>query len=250
MQDLQEIQAHINLHFADSSLLERALMHRSYLNENPNTVSEDNERLEFLGDAVLDFVVGAYLYQRFPELREGELTMLRAALVRTKTLASFAKATGIGEMLRLGIGEAESGGRNRPAILCAAFEAIVGAIYLDQGLEKVTSWVEPFITPALERIIASSAHKDAKSEFQIWAQAEFNETPRYEVISAEGPDHQKVFTVTVLVAGKSWGIGRGNSKQAAAQQAASQALEKAETLDLAPALERQPTTEANEWPDS
>ena len=147
--------------------------------------------------------------------------------VPTRTLAGFASQLDIGEYLRLGRGEEESGGRNRQPNLCAAFEALVGAIYLDQGLKVVTAWVQEQIGPALEEIIAASAHKDAKSEFQIWAQAQFNITPRYHVLSAEGPDHNKVFTVSVLLGDETWGIGRGPSKQAAAQLAAAVALEQA-----------------------
>lgn len=231
MDILQETEARLGLEFNDNSLLERALTHRSYINENPDQDLEDNERLEFLGDAVLDFVVGAYLYHRFPEMNEGELTVLRAALVRTRTLARFAKELGIGTSLRLGYGEAESGGRERLPILCAAFEAVVGAIFLDQGLAVLEPWVHELITPALEQIMSVSAHKDAKSEFQIWAQARFNTTPNYQVLASEGPDHDKTFTVAVEVDGDIWGVGKGRSKQAAAQVAASVALERAESME-------------------
>jgi ribonuclease-3 len=230
MSSLRAIENRLGVEFDDSSLLSRAITHRSFLNENPDEVLEDNERLEFLGDAVLDFVVGSYLYHRFPELDEGDLTMLRAALVRTGTLAGFAEELRIGEVLRLGYGEAESGGRNRPANLCAAFEAIVGAIYLDQGLDNVRQWVEPLIAPALDEIIAASTHKDAKSEFQIWSQARYNVTPRYRVLDSEGPDHNKTFTVAVMLGSETWGTGRGHSKQAAAQVAADMALKKTGTL--------------------
>jgi ribonuclease-3 len=230
MSSLRAIENRLGVEFDDSSLLSRAITHRSFLNENPDEVLEDNERLEFLGDAVLDFVVGSYLYHRFPELDEGNLTMLRAALVRTGTLAGFAEELRIGEVLRLGYGEAESGGRNRPANLCAAFEAIVGAIYLDQGLDNVRQWVEPLIAPALDQIIAASTHKDAKSEFQIWSQARYNVTPRYRVLDSEGPDHNKTFTVAVMLGSETWGTGRGHSKQAAAQVAADMALKKTGAL--------------------
>ncbi len=226
MSGLRALENRLGVEFDDYSLLSRAITHRSFLNENPDEALEDNERLEFLGDAVLDFVVGSYLYHRFPEMDEGDLTMLRAALVRTRTLAGFAEQLEIGEVLRLGYGEAESGGRNRPANLCAAFEAIVGAIYLDQGLDNVRLWVEPMIAPALEEIIADSTHKDAKSEFQIWSQARYNVTPRYRVLGSEGPDHNKTFIVAVILGAETWGIGRGRSKQAAAQVAADMALKK------------------------
>ncbi|UCG23909.1 MAG: ribonuclease III [Chloroflexota bacterium] len=233
MDDLRSAESNLGISFNDYSFLLRALTHRSYLNENPGEALEDNERLEFLGDAVLDFVVAAYLYHRFPEMDEGELTMLRAALVRTRTLAGIAKQLDIDRSLRLGFGEAESGGRDRLPTLCAAFEAVVGAIYLDQGLEVAESWIHGLIGPHLQQIIAESAHKDAKSEFQIWAQSRYNATPRYQVIDDEGPDHDKTFTVAVLVEEEMWGVGQGGSKQEAAQVAAGVALERADLVDAA-----------------
>lgn len=227
MDDLLALEERLSVQFADYGLLRRALTHRSYLNENPDANLKDNERLEFLGDAVLDFVVGSYLYQRFLNMDEGGLTALRAALVRTKTLADFARQLGIGDCLWLGYGEEESGGRERAPTLCAAFEAVVGAIYLDQGLDAVQPLVERLAEPALKRIMDESLHKDAKSEFQMWAQAAFNITPHYEVISEEGPDHEKTFTVQALLGREVWGVGQGHSKQTAAQAAANVALAKA-----------------------
>lgn len=231
MNDLADLEASLGITFKDRSLLTRALTHRSFLNENPYLALEDNERLEFLGDAVLDFIVGAYLYHHYPEVDEGELTSLRAALVRAKSLAQFAREVGIGRFLRLGYGEAENGGRERVPILCAAFEAVVGAMYLDQGLAMVEPLVEALISPALQEIMASSSHKDAKSEFQVWAQAKFNITPRYEVIHTTGPDHAKVFTIQVKLQDKVWGEGAGRSKQRAAQVAAAQAMQRAQAED-------------------
>lgn len=230
MEDLLALEERLGVEFTDYGLLRRALTHRSYLNENPSADLKDNERLEFLGDAVLDFVVGAYLYQRFPDMDEGGLTALRAALVRTRTLAEFARQLGIGDCLWLGLGEEESGGRERVPTLCAAFEAVVGAIYMDQGLDAVQPLVERLAAPALERIMDKSLHKDAKSEFQIWAQATFNITPHYKVISEKGPDHDKTFTVQAFVGRDVWGAGTGQSKQAAAQAAANVALVRAAAL--------------------
>jgi ribonuclease-3 len=224
MDDLRALEKKLNLEVSDYSLLERALTHRSFLNENPGSALEDNERLEFLGDAVVDFVVGAYLYNRFPEMDEGELTALRAALVRTETLADFACQLDIGRYLNLGFGEEENGGRERSTILCAAFEAVVGAIYLDQGLEQAQIFVEQLSGPALVKIREESLHKDAKSEFQVWAQAQYNITPHYEVVTSTGPDHAKIFTVQVLIGDAAWGEGNGPSKQSAAQAAAGEAL--------------------------
>jgi ribonuclease-3 len=232
LDDLSAFEERIQIDFLDRSLLLQALTHRSYVNENTTVSLQDNERLEFLGDAVLDFVVGAYLFNRYPETSEGELTMLRAALVRTSTLASFGTQIGIGECIRLGRGEEDSGGRQRQPTICAAFEAVVGAIFLDQGLEIVEPWVQRQIAPALDGIIAASSHKDDKSEFQIWAQAQFNITPRYQVLSSEGPDHDKTFTVAVLIGEKTWGIGRGPSKQTAAQEAAGLAMDQVAEADL------------------
>lgn len=231
MDDLLALEKKLGIEFNDYSLLSRSLTHRSFLNENPHQALEDNERLEFLGDAVLDFVVGAYLYHRFPEMDEGELTSLRAALVRAKTLAAFANQLEIGRYLRLGYGEAENGGRKRIPLLCATFEAVIGAIYLDQGLEKVKPLVEKLVAPALEEIMADSLHKDAKSEFQVWAQARFNITPRYVVVDSTGPDHAKNFTIEAMVGDKSWGQGNGRSKQHAAQSAATVALQNAQEFD-------------------
>ena len=219
-----KVQERLGLAFNDLSLLQRALTHRSYINEHPEHLLEDNERLEFLGDAVLDFVAGAWLYDRFPEMDEGRLTRLRAGLVRTETLAGFARRFGLGDALLLGRGEDESGGRDRQRNLCGAFEALIGALYLDQGMDVVRSFVEPLFNPALEDILRRAADKDAKSLFQEWSQATLGETPVYRTVASRGPDHAKVFTVEVLVGSTICGTGEGGSKASAAQEAARQAL--------------------------
>ncbi|MEP7356271.1 MAG: ribonuclease III [Anaerolineales bacterium] len=211
--------------FKDPSLLVRALTHRSYLNEHSGS-GEDNERLEFLGDAVLDFLSGAFLYNRYPELPEGRLTRMRSALVRTEPLADLARTLDLGAQLRLGKGEHDSGGRERPSLLCAAFEAMVGAYFLDSGLEAVRAFVEPLFKRASEEIIFSEMEVDAKSEFQEWAQAEHRQTPRYQQVSATGPDHSREYTVEVFVDGESFGTGSGPNKAAATQKAAEAALKK------------------------
>lgn len=226
--ELRELEERLQIDITDYGLLQRALTHRSYLNESQEEGLADNERLEFLGDAVLDFVVGAYLYERFPEMDEGELTALRAALVRTRTLASFARQLELGRSLRLGYGEAGSGGRERIPTLCAAFEAVVGAVYLDQGLDAVTELMARLMEPALQEILEKSLHKDAKSEFQVWAQGERNITPNYRVVAQKGPDHAKTFTVEVRLEEEVWGQGQGRSKQAAAQAAATDAMARVE----------------------
>lgn len=232
MDELLELSERLGVDFRDYSLLSRALTHRSYLNENPSSVLEDNERLEFLGDAVIDFIVAAYLYHHYPEMDEGELTSLRAALVRAETLARFARDIDLGTYLRLGYGEEENGGRDRTPLLCASFEAVIGAVFLDRGIETARVLVEELIRPALELIRAGALHKDPKSEFQVWAQARFNITPHYQMIASEGPDHAKTFTVQVVIGEDVWGEGHGRSKQVAAQAAAAEAMLKTESLPV------------------
>lgn len=226
---LDAFQERADLHFKDPSLLRRALTHRSYLNEHPEEL-EDNERLEFLGDAVLDFVTGAFLYNRYPEMSEGELTRLRAALVRTEQLAEFAARLGIGEMIRLGKGEEEAGGRERAALLCANFEAVVGALYLDGGLPAVRAFVEPMLASAAGQILETQTDIDPKSLLQEWAQAALGHTPYYRTIAEAGPDHAKEFTVEVRIGSQVYGVGRGRSKQSAAQSAAEEALRRTEGI--------------------
>lgn len=226
MSTLTELQEVIGFPFDDDSLLREALVHRSYLNENPSFPSADNQRLEFLGDALLDFVAGDYLYRRYPKMREGKLTSLRAALVKEETLARFAQALGLGRYLYLGRGEEESGGRERPSLLADAFEALVGALYLDGGLKPAESFILRFLEPETEQIVAQGELRDYKSLFQEEAQRRFQSTPLYRTIDERGPDHNKVFTVEVLIEEKLCGRGEGTTKQAAEQEAARQALEK------------------------
>jgi ribonuclease-3 len=232
MPDLNAIQHQLGVTFSDLSLLQRALTHRSYLNEHPEHALEDNERLEFLGDAVLDFIAGAWLYHRFPEMDEGRLTRLRAGLVRTETLAKFARKFSLGNALLLGRGEDESGGRVRGKNLCGAFEALVGALYLDQGMKTAQTFVEPLFGPALEDMLIGTGDKDAKSLLQEWSQATLGETPVYRTVASHGPDHAKEFTVAVVIGPTEVGRGVGHSKQAAAQAAASQALTSIEAGDI------------------
>jgi ribonuclease-3 len=212
------------LSFTDPSLLRRALTHRSYLNENPEAV-EDNERLEFLGDAALDFITAGWLYNRYPEMDEGALTRLRSALVRTEQLAEFAGAIGLGEALMLGRGEVATGGRTRPAILCAAFEALIGAMYIDAGIDHVVEFMKRRLSEAAKRIIEGEKLIDARSVLQMWAQSELGVTPKYETIDSFGPDHEREFVVEVRVGNKIMARGQGRSKQDAAQRAAASALD-------------------------
>ncbi len=215
----------LGIPFENKSLLVRSLTHRSYLNEAPY-IHADNERLEFLGDAVLDLVVAEILYQRFPEQREGPLTAMRASLVRRETLAEFARRIDLGEQIFLGKGEEDSGGRDRDAILHAVFEALVGAIFLDSDLDTVTDFLLPFLDPEIGQLQAGHLQKDSKSRLQEWSQAEHSITPRYHTIASTGPDHAKEFTIEVQIGETVYGVGKGNSKQRAAQAAAGDALER------------------------
>ena len=217
-----DLSRRLGLPFSNLALLTRALTHRSYVNENPDSV-EDNERLEFLGDAVLDFVVGAWAYNRFPEMREGELTKIRSAIVRNEQLALFARRLNLGAALRLGRGEFASGGRQRDGLLGSLFEALIGALYLDAGLDAVNRFVHPLLEQSQEFIL-DEIH-DPKSRLKEWAQSEKLGTPQYITIGSTGPDHAKVFEVEVRIQGLAYGRGHGSSKQVAARIAAQTALE-------------------------
>ena len=224
MLDLSAREEILGLTFEDKTLLLRALTHRSYLNENPNFILEDNERLEFLGDAVLDFLTAEYLYHRFPEMREGDLTSLRAALVRTEALSRLARKIRLGRCLYLGHGEEAGGGRRRHAVLCGAFEALIGALYLDQDLSAVEAFVTPLLEPEVERILAKDLDKDPKSQLQELSQAELEITPHYRTVDESGPDHAKEFVVEAVIGNLTYGRGVGRSKQLAARAAAHAAL--------------------------
>lgn len=215
----------LSLPFLDNPyLLTRALTHTSYLNENEDAL-DDNERLEFLGDAVLDFVVGAWLFDHRPEMREGDLTRARSALVRTEQLADFAGKVGLGNAMRLGRGEQRTGGYRRPALLCATFEAVVGAIYLQAGLDAVKKFFFPLLNEFGDEIIDGTTLNDAKSRLQEWTQARKMGTPRYVTVSETGPDHAKIFEVETHLNGNIYGRGRGQSKGVAMQMAAKETIE-------------------------
>ena len=223
--NLVSFQERIGYRFHDPNLLLHALTHSSYVNEHPGDAIGDNQRLEFLGDAVLDFVAGAWVYRHYPDFDEGRMTRLRAALVRTEMLARLARQVGIGQALRLGHGEEEAGGRERDANLCDTFEAVVGALYLDGGLTATVTFVEPLIEPVAEATLAAEADWDAKSRLQEWSQAERGVTPRYRVVAEKGPDHAKTFVAEVLLGKEVAGQGMGRSKQSAEQAAAQAAWE-------------------------
>ncbi len=223
----QELIKRLGIQFDDILLLTRSLTHRSYLNEHPEAL-EDNERLEFLGDAVLDFIVGEWLYNRFPEMEEGDLTQMRSALVQTNQLADFAKKIGIENAVRLGRGEIKSGGKLRNTLLCDVFEAFIGAMLLDQRIKKVKDFVYPLLEGAVNEIIEQHKDEDPKSKLQEWAQANGYHPPKYRTIRVSGPDHAKVFEVEAKVNDKVVGVGKAKSKQAAEKISARNALESIE----------------------
>ena len=226
--ELTEFQTENGFAFRDPLLLQQALTHRSYVNEHDDEDLSDNERLEFLGDAVLDFVSGEMLYLRFRDMPEGDLTRLRAALVRTESLAALAVKCRLGEALRMGKGEEKGGGRERLNNLCGGFEAVIGALYLDQGLEAVKTFMIPQLLQRLELVFAEQLDKDARSILQEISQAQYNQTPMYRLVDSFGPEHEKAFTFEALIGEQSVGRGVGRSKQAASQAAAQDALHQLE----------------------
>src|SRR5690348_7793361 len=222
---LAPLEATLGYHFSQRPLLVDALTHRSYLNEAGRSGVVSNERLEFLGDAVLALVSAEIVYRERPTEPEGRLTQLRVALVRTTTLANFARALHLGAYLRLGRSEASLGGRDRESVIAAAFEAVLGAIYLDGGLAAGERFLDPLLHQALAQATAQQSIKDAKSRLQELAQGRLGVTPRYRLVGAEGPSHDRRFLVEVLVGMHVAARGEGRSKQQAEQQAASRALE-------------------------
>lgn len=221
---INKLEQNIGIEFSNKLLLETSVTHRSYLNEHRD-VPEHNERLEFLGDAVLELIVSDYLYRKFADRAEGELTSFRSALVRTDSLAESAKKLKIGEYLRLSRGEEESGGREKDYLLANAFEAILGAIYLDKGYEKARDFVYRTLIPKLAEIVEYRLDIDNKTKIQELAQSEYKTTPTYEVIDERGPDHDKTFTVVVKIDDKIIGKGTGSSKQKAEEKAAEVGIE-------------------------
>ena len=218
----EELEKILEVHFQDPKLLTLALTHRSYIYESAGAGQSSNERMEFLGDSILALISADFLYRTFPLLSEGELTDVRAVLVRTETLANFAREIELGKFLLMGKGEQHSGGGQR--VLASAFEAILGAIYLDQGLTTVQHFIIPRLEPIAHRIVDKRLFKDNKSRFQELAQAHEGITPSYRLVSQEGPSHNREFTVEVLLGEQVAGRGQGRNKQSAEQQAAREAL--------------------------
>jgi len=224
MKDIKETGKLLNLRFKNQALLRNAFVHRSYLNEDPNFDLPSNERLEYLGDAVLELVVSHHLYQNYPKLTEGELTALRAALVRTESLATEARRLGLGDALLLSKGEEQGGGRTNPYLLANTFEALIGAIFLDQGLEKAAAFIKKELLPKTDDILRRGL-KDAKSLFQEKAQEKYSITPTYKTLAEWGPDHNKQFRVGVFLGKEKVAEGEGRSKQMAEEAAAKNALQ-------------------------
>jgi ribonuclease-3 len=210
--------------FKNQNLFDQAFTHRSYLNEAKEAKSS-NERLEFLGDSILSFLVSQCLYQEYPDYNEGILTNIRSLLVNTKNLGEIAKNLGFGELLKLSKGEHEAQGRKNQSLLADSYEAFIGALFLDQGLETVSKFVNETLLVDVSELVEKKTFKDPKSLLQEYAQSKKKGSPLYKVVKEEGPAHAKIFTVAVFISGKQVGEGVGKSKQQAEEQAAMFALE-------------------------
>lgn len=222
--DYKKLEEKIGVNFKDQALLKQAFTHRSYLNENRNAGLQHNERLEFLGDAVMELATTDYLYKHFPDKTEGDLTSLRASLVNTQTISDVAFDLGFNEYLLLSKGEAKDTGRARQYILANTFESVIGAIFLDQGYEVAKYFIYKFLIERLEKIIENGSWIDAKSKLQEVVQEKLSLTPTYKTIKEEGPDHDKQFTVALFYGDKEIETGLGKSKQEAEQEVARKAL--------------------------
>ncbi|MFQ5996179.1 MAG: ribonuclease III [Dehalococcoidales bacterium] len=225
MADLGALQETLGVSFHDLSLLEQAMVHSSYINENPGYGPFSNERLEFLGDAILDFIVAEKLYQDFPDLTEGEMTKFRSVLVRRDTLARVARTIRLGDYLYLGRGEEASGGRHKSVNLAGALEAMLAAVFFDQGLTSTRELVLKLFDEELQKVIGQGTEVDYKSQLQELIQSRYQSTPNYRLVEATGPDHDKRFTVEVVLGDTVLGRGSGKSKKRAETEAARSALE-------------------------
>lgn len=221
--DIKSFNQTINLHFNNLEILRQAFIHRSYLNEVKEEL-ESNERFEFLGDSILSFIISTYLFKLRVSDAEGDLTNLRSYIVKTKSLAEAAQNLHLGDYLLLSKGEEVSGGRTNPQLLANTFEALIGAIFLDQGIEETKKFVERHLLPLFAGEIKAGPPKDAKSQLQEEVQLRYKQSPFYKVLKTYGPDHAKKFLVGVMTEGKIVGQGEGGSKQEAEEEAASQAL--------------------------
>lgn len=223
--ELSKLETILGVVFIDKNYLLSAITHRSYLNEHREATQEHNERLEFLGDAVLELVVTDYLYQKYPEKPEGELTAVRAALVNTVSLAESAQKLGLNDFMLMSKGEAKDTGRARQYILANAFESCIGAIYLDQGYDASKKFIGEQLFNKTDKIVEKKLWQDAKSRFQELAQEKVSITPSYEMLSQEGPDHDRMFTIGVFLRDDKVAEGKGRSKQEAEQDAAEKAID-------------------------
>lgn len=223
-QKLNDLASFLGITFIDLKLIENAFVHRSYLNESKR-FTDSNERLEYLGDAVLELAATRFLYHEYPQFQEGMLTNLRASLVRTESLAEVAKTLGFSTYLLMSRGEESTGGRQNISILANTMEAFIGALYLDQGFEICDAMLKKHLFPLVHEVIQKASYKDNKSLMQEIAQARFKTTPRYELISEKGPDHDKIFTVAAYIGENKFGSGSGKSKQEAQEAAAKATLE-------------------------
>ena len=225
MPDLTALQKILGVKFNDLRPLEQALVHSSYINENPDYTAGHNERLEFLGDAVLGFIVAEELYQQFPDMSEGDMTRLRAALVRRDTLARVARAIELGDFLFLGKGEEGSGGRSKTPNLAGALEAVIAAVYLDQSVSTTRKVVLQLLDKELSRVFRQDMDTDYKSRLQELIQSRYQLAPTYRIVTEKGPDHDKAFTVEVMAGDMVLSRGTGKSKKLAETEAARLALE-------------------------
>lgn len=222
--DFKKIQESLKTTLKDEELFKTAFTHRSYLNEHNTYSNPSNERLEFLGDAVLQLLSSDFLFNKYPKSPEGDLTNFRSAIVCTPSLAMEAKKLGYGENLLLSNGEEATGGRDREYILANTFEAVLGALFKEKGIEYCKEFLQDSLFYKIDEVVENQQYKDAKSKFQEKSQEKFGVTPEYKVIESWGPDHDKTFKVGAFIGNKQWGLGEGRSKQKAEQQAAETAL--------------------------
>lgn len=222
----EKLEKNLGIKFNNYNLINTALTHRSYLNEHREASLQNNERLEFLGDAVLEFIISSHLFIAYPEKPEGELTNIRAAVVRTESLAQESRNLGLGEFLKMSKGEEDSGGKDKDYLLANTFEAVLGAIYEDQGIQVCEDYIARTLLLKVENIVKNNLFIDPKTQAQEVIQAQFKVTPIYEVVKEEGPDHDKKFTVELKINNKRIAQGTGSSKQKAEEDAAKATLEK------------------------
>lgn len=226
MKNLSPFETKIQIHFKNQTLLKNVFIHRSYLNENKNIGLQSNEKLEFLGDSVLSLITSMYLYKQYQHLEEGEYTEIKAAIVRTESLADASKTLRLGDNLYLSKGQDQEEGRSNKNILADCFEALIAAIFIDQGFDKAYSFVTKHLfKDKLDFIVKHQLYLSPKSRLQEFTQARYRSTPQYDVIEEKGPEHQRTYKVSVIIGGKRQGIGTGKTKKEAEEKAAKVALE-------------------------